>query len=90
MRVALGLGVVALGLSAFIGGVSTPAEAGGKVYCEYRASDVRGNMVQGGANHKKGSVACKRARRECNRKLERKQRQKKFGRTSGCGKVTFG
>lgn len=71
-----------------IAGASTPAEAGKKKFCQYIARDTAGNQVQGHAWRKKESSACKVARQRCNRRLERKQRQHKFGRSGGCKKLT--
>ncbi len=62
--------------------VPTPAEA--KVLCVYKAEDTKHRMITGSASHKKGSVACDRARRECNRNLKWAHRKAIFGRTLGC------
>jgi hypothetical protein len=70
-----------------IAGASAPAEAGKKKFCQYIAHDTAGHEVQGHAWRKKEGSACKVARQRCNRRLERKQRQHKFGRTAGCKKL---
>ncbi len=56
--------------------------------CVYYAWNVNNNqvMADGWAKAKKLSRACKRAKRRCNRELERKRRQGKAGRGS-CVKV---
>lgn len=66
--------------------VSAPAHA--RAYCVYAAEDISGNrLAAAGTHRKKMSTACDRARRQCNRKLDRKHRQGKFGRTHGCLKI---
>jgi len=58
---------------------SQPAEA--RPACMYIARDAAGNfMAQGNAWAMKKSWACNRARRRCNRELERKRRHGKAGR----------
>ncbi|MDA4846404.1 hypothetical protein [Hoeflea poritis] len=59
-------------------------------YCEYRASDTKRIVARGGANARKMSTACKRARRECNRRLDRETRKGKVGRGAVCRRVQFG
>ncbi len=71
----------ALGV-ALASSVPTPAEA--KVHCVYKAVDTSKRMIVGSATHKKGSVACDRARRECNRGVKWAHKKAKFGRTEGC------
>jgi|GEM_PF-6087451 len=58
-----------------------------KNWCQYKAWDNAGNEVMGNAKRKKESSACKVAKRRCVRRLERKQRKGKFGRSKGCLKV---
>ncbi len=58
-----------------------------KNWCQYKAWDNAGNEVMGNATRKKVSSACKVAKRRCVRRLERKQRKGKFGRSKGCVKV---
>ena len=70
------LGIAVLGHSA------PPAQA--KVFCLYAATDTAGRVVTGTASHKKGSVACKRARRECNRIVNWKRKRGRWGRSHGC------
>lgn len=74
--------------ASLIGGASTPAEAGKKKFCQYIARDTGGNQVQGHAWRGKEKSACTVARQRCNRRLERKQRRRKFGRTVGCKRLT--
>ncbi len=59
-------------------------------YCEYRASDTHRIVARGGANARKMSKACDRARRECNRRLKRETRKGKVGRGAVCSRVQFG
>lgn len=62
--------------------LSQPAAA--RPYCEYRAYDPGGKlMADGRAWAAKTKWACNRARRRCNRELERKRRHGKAGR-GGC------
>lgn len=61
--------------------MSGPAEA--RPYCLYIARDPLGNiMADGHAWAAKRSWACNRARRRCNRELERKRRHNRAGRGS--------
>ncbi len=81
--------LVAVGLLAgfvFVG-ASGPAEAKGK-WCMYKAWDNAGHEVDAAATRKKKSKACKVAKRRCERRLKRKQRKGKFGRSIGCREVT--
>lgn len=67
-------------------GISAPASA--RVGCAYTATDIHGHVVAAyGSHRKKTSVACDRARRQCNRKMNRERRKKKFGRSHGCKRV---
>lgn len=79
MRGALIAGVASiLGASLMMG---QPAEA--RPYCYYVARDPGGKiMADGYAWAAKQSWACNRARRRCNRELERKRRHGKAGRGS--------
>lgn len=66
--------------------LSQPAEA--RPSCMYIARDPAGNiMADGDAWAMKKKWACNRARRRCNRELERKRRHGKAGRGS-CQRVT--
>lgn len=77
---------VALLAGAVLVSASGPAHAKKNV-CQYMAWDNSGNKVKGNAIRKKESSACKVAKRRCVRRLERKQRKGKFGRSKGCVKV---
>ena len=68
-------------------GTTSPAHAS---YCEYRASDTHRIVATGGANARKMGTACKRARRKCNRRLDREMRKGKVGRGATCRRVQFG
>lgn len=60
---------------------SQPAEA--RSSCYYVARDPHGNrMASGHATASRRSWACNRARRRCNRELDRKRRQGRAGRGS--------
>ncbi|MEX0344802.1 MAG: hypothetical protein AB3N20_07770 [Rhizobiaceae bacterium] len=75
------LGAAAIaGAIFFTDGMVTPAEAGKKVDCLYRAEDIKGRSIIGEATHKKGSTACMRALNRCHTKVRRAQSRKKFGR----------
>ena len=66
--------------------VATPAEA--RPHCMYWAHDFSGKRVaDGSAWAKNMRLACKRAKRRCNRELKRKKRRGKVGRVS-CKRVT--
>ncbi|MGH1406010.1 MAG: hypothetical protein ACRBBJ_05580 [Rhodomicrobiaceae bacterium] len=77
---------VALLAGAVLASASGAAHAK-KNWCQYMAWDNAGNEVIGNATRKKESSACKVAKRRCVRRLERKQRKGKFGRSKGCVKV---
>ncbi len=68
---------------ALMAAAASPASAG-RVACAYMAEDTSNHVIVGYAKAKKGSTACDRARRECNRKLDRAIRKGKFGRSHGC------
>jgi len=70
--------------------VSANVSAANAAYCEYRASYEGRILITDGANARKMGTACKRARRQCNRKLDRLRRRNKVGRGVSCGRVTFG
>lgn len=74
-----------LGAIMFFSPVS-PADA--RVGCAYTATDINGHVVAGyGSHRKKFGVACDRARRKCNRRMDRERRKKRFGRSHGCKRV---
>ncbi len=86
--------LVALGAIAMMSGImmvasSNPAEAGRK-RCVYMAHNPStGHMIADGwAKAFKKSNACNRARRRCNRELNRKRRQGKVGRGVVCRRIT--
>ncbi|MEM7777471.1 MAG: hypothetical protein AAF732_17880 [Pseudomonadota bacterium] len=61
-----------------------PVPASAKAYCVYSLEDISGNRVSAAGTHrKKMSTACDRARRQCNRQLERKRKRGQFGRVKG-------
>lgn len=78
-------GVLALSLTMFVGGIA-PAHAK-RHHCIVGAIDIKGNSVEASATRKKKSAACQVAKRRCERRLKRKQRKNKFGRTTGCHEV---
>ena len=78
-------GVLAISLTMFVGGIA-PAQAK-RHMCIFSAIDMNGNSVDANATRKKKSSACKVAKRRCERRLKRKQRKNKFGRTTGCHEV---
>lgn len=78
-------GVALLAGTMFVG-ASGPAHAK-KHWCMYKAWDNAGHEVDASATRKKKSKACKVAKRRCERRLERKQRKGKFGRSIGCREV---
>lgn len=85
MKSLLSITAAALISAALFTASSSTASA---AYCSYGAVDNAGHHFTEGAYHrKKKSIACKRARRQCNRILERKQRKGKFGRSVGCREV---
>ncbi len=73
------------GMVGFFDSVIQPAQA--REYCRFVANDLSGRSVEATGSHRRIGVACDRAKRRCIRKLKRKIRQHKFGRTSGCLKV---
>ncbi|MGH1352973.1 MAG: hypothetical protein ACRBBN_19525 [Methyloligellaceae bacterium] len=86
--------LVALGAVAMVGGImmiasSNPAEAGRK-RCVFMAHNpFNGHMIADGwAKAIKKSTACKRAKRRCNRELNRKRRQGKSARGAVCRRIT--
>ncbi len=83
MKTFASLTIAAAAGIALIAGAASPASAGW-VACAYKAVDTSNHVIVGYAKAKKGSTACTRARRECNRKVERAGRQGKFGRSDGC------
>ena len=68
-------------------GAASPASAAS---CAYTAVDTSNHVIVGYAKARKGSIACTRARRECNRKVDRARRKGKFGRSHGCQKARLG
>jgi len=66
--------------------LSGSAEA--KVRCTYWAVSGGQQVALGRAKAKKGSKACKRARRRCNRELERKYKKGQVARGVVCRKQT--
>ena len=78
---------IALLAGSVFAGASAPAHAK-KQWCMYKAWDNSGHEVDASAWRKKKSQACKVAKRRCVRRLERKQRKGKFGRSKGCLEVT--
>ena len=80
-------GLAVLGMAVFAAS-SNPAAAGvSRVYCSYKAVDQSGNVIKATRSHrKKMSRACEKARQKCRRVLDRKIRNKKFGRSTGCNK----
>ena len=78
-------GILILAVTMFIGGLA-PAHAK-RHHCIVSAIDLNGNSVEASATRKKKSSACKVAKRRCERRLKRKQRKHKFGRTAGCHEV---
>ncbi len=78
-------GIALLAGTMFVG-ASGPAQAK-KHWCMYMADDTSGNRVDAAATRKKKSKACKVAKRRCERRLKRKQRKGKFGRSRGCLQV---
>ncbi len=56
--------------------------------CSYRAVDNGHHIIDGSATARKLSTACSRARRRCNRKVDRAHRRGEFGRTSGCHRLS--
>ncbi|GJM02534.1 MAG: hypothetical protein DHS20C08_10350 [Rhodomicrobium sp.] len=81
--------IVSISAAAIMSAVMLSASVGtaSAAYCSYRATDNAGHAIDEGAGARKMSTACKRARRQCNRILKRKQKRGKFGRSRGCGKV---
>lgn len=77
------LGAVALGVMSF--GATAPAHA---ATCYYVAYDMNKNHFVESAIALKMSKACDRARRQCNRQLERWRKQGKVARGSGCVRMS--
>jgi hypothetical protein len=74
---------------ALLAAAAAPASAG-RAACAYQAVDTHNHIIVGYATARKGSTACKRARRECNRKVDRARKHGKFGRSHGCLKARLG
>ncbi len=87
MKKRLQLATIALLAGSVFVGASGPAHAK-KHWCMYKAWDNSGHEVDAAATRKKKSKACKVAKRRCERRLKRKLRKGKFGRTRGCLEVT--
>ncbi len=70
----------------FSGIVTTPAEA--RSQCIYFATDGKGWSVVTQGTALRSSTACRRAKRRCNRKLDRAKRRGRFNRsiTPSCRK----
>lgn len=76
--------LAALALGAAFFATSAPAHA---AKCFYVAYDMHNNLFVEAAVALKMSNACNRARRQCNRKLDRWSNQGKVARGSGCAKM---
>lgn len=76
------LGAIALGLVSLTG--AAPAQA---ATCYYVAYDMRGNLFTEAGRAGKMSNACDRARRQCNRQLERWSKRGKVARGAGCARM---
>lgn len=77
--IAAAVGALALGASSLM--TAAPAHA---ATCYYVAYDSSKNLFVEAGRASKMSKACDRARRQCNRQLERWQKRGKVGRGSGC------
>jgi hypothetical protein len=82
---------LALGMLALIGAVistTDPASAGLR-RCDYNAQDSAGKYANAHGTAFAGSLdtACKRAKRECERRLERAFKQGKAGRGARCYRI---
>ncbi len=84
------LGMLSLGPAIILTATTEPSYSGKRAFCTYAASDIHNRRFDESAKAKKMSTACKRAKRQCNRTLNWKQKRKRFGRTHGCRKVTYG
>ncbi len=78
----LTFGALALGVVSLTG--AAPASA---ARCDYVAYDMNRNLFTEGGYALKMSEACDRARRQCNRQLERWRKQGKVARGSGCTRM---
>lgn len=87
MKNTLQLAAIALLAGSVFVGASGPAHAKNQ-WCMYKAWDNAGHVVDAAAYRNKKSQACKVAKRRCERRLKRKLRKGKFGRTKGCLQVT--
>ncbi len=89
IKQAIMLGAIAAIGATSLMSTSTPAEAGRK-RCVFMAHNpVTGYMIADGwAKAYKKSKACDRARRRCNRELDRKRRKGKVGRGVICRRIT--
>lgn len=87
MKNTLQVAAIALLAGSVFVGASGPAHAK-KQWCMYKAWDNAGHEVDAAAYRKKKGQACKVAKRRCERRLKRKLRKGKFGRTRGCMEVT--
>jgi hypothetical protein len=76
------LGAFALGAASLMG--SAPAHA---ATCTYVAYDMKRNLFTEPGRALKMSEACDRARRQCNRQLERWRKQGRVARGSGCARM---
>lgn len=86
-RLPIRFGALALAALAASFAAVPSAEAGTK-RCVYMAHDQTGKMIADGwADAFKLDKACDRARRRCNRELERKRRKGKVGR-GGCSRMS--
>ena len=79
----LALGAFALGAASFASVGSAQAAT-----CLYLAYDMHGNLFTEPASALKMSSACDRARRQCNRQLERWRKRGKVARGSACKRLT--
>jgi hypothetical protein len=74
---------LALGAASLM--TAAPAQA---ARCDYVGYDMYRNLFTEVGRALKTSEACDRARRQCNRQLERWQKRGKVGRGSGCARMT--
>ncbi len=81
--VGMALGAFALGAASLIG--SAPVQA---ATCIYVAYDMNGNLFTEPGRASKMDKACDRARRQCNRQLERWRKRGKVARGSGCARMS--
>ncbi len=76
------LGAIALGVVSL--GTAAPAHA---ATCWYAAYDLQTHLFVEGGRALKMSNACDRARRQCNRQLERWAKRGKVGRGAVCARM---